>query len=146
MSEEATSWGKPARSLTSKSVQAALGSGAADIAAASKAVAAATASGTFSVDPDVVDSMIKKLTDLQDQLDRMLRRSHELSQDTKLGDGYARVISQNNSQFGEAATGQVREAIREINTLKTAIEKSRASYQNTDQAGADSLKNLNGKS
>ncbi len=30
--------------------------------------------------------------------------------------------------------------------LKTQIEKSRASYQNVDQAGADSLKKINGKS
>ena len=146
MSEEATSWGKRASLLPNKSVQAVLGTGAADIAAAGKAVAAATGSGTFSVDPAVVDSMIKKLTEMVEELNSIRRRSRELSQDTKLGGGYAEVISKANSQFGETAATQIQDAIREINALKTQIEKSRASYQAVDQAHSDSLKNLNGKS
>jgi len=132
--------------MSSKSAQAVLGTGSAEIAAARNAVAAAVGSGSFSVDPQVVDSMIKKLTEMQDQLDKVLRQRHMLSQDTKLGDGYARVISENNSQFGNAATGQIRDILREVEALKTQLEKSRASYQHADHAGADSLKNLNGKS
>lgn len=146
MSEEATSWGKPARSLTSKSVQTVLSTGTADIAAAGKAVAAATASGAFSVDPAVVDSMIKKLVEMVEELNAIRRRSRELSQDTKLGGGYAEVISKANSQFGETAATQIQDAIREINALKAQIEKSRASYQAVDQTHSDSLNKLNGKS
>ncbi|MDX8030954.1 hypothetical protein SK803_12060 [Lentzea sp. BCCO 10_0856] len=146
MSEEATSWGKPARSLTSKSVQAVLGTGAADISAASKAVAAATGSGTFSVDPAVVDSMIKKLLEMQDAVADIRGKASILSQDTKLGGGYAASISQINKDFGQSATQQLKDVEREIESLRTQIEKSRASYRSVDQAHSDSLKNLNGKS
>jgi len=147
VSEEATSWGKRASLLPNRHVQAVLGTGAAEIAAASRAVAAATGSGTFSVDPATVDSMIKKLAEMQDELAAISRRSRELSQDTKLGDGYARVISTHNAQFGEEVTRrQLTDIAREINALKTQLEKSRASYKGVDQAHADSLKNLDGKS
>jgi hypothetical protein len=132
--------------LPNDRVQAVLSTGAADIAAANKAIAAAAASGTFAVDPAVVDSMVKKLSEMAEELGSIRRRSRELSQDTKLGGGYAEVISKSNSQFGETAISQIQDAIREINALKTQIEKSRASYQSTDQAHSDSLKKLHGKS
>jgi formate dehydrogenase assembly factor FdhD len=146
VSEEATSWGKPARSLTGKSVQAVLGTGAADIAAAGKAVAAGIGSGAFSVDPAVVDSMIKKLRDIKDVLSELVNAKAELTADTKLGGGYAQTMSQLNKQFGESATKQVVDTAKAIQSLIDQVEKSRASYQNADQAHAASLKNLNGTS
>ncbi|HEX8867636.1 MAG TPA: hypothetical protein VF821_18400 [Lentzea sp.] len=127
-------------------MQTVLGTGAAEIAAAGKAVAAAAGSGAFSVDPAVVDSMIKKLIEMAEELGSIRRRSRELSPDTKLGGGYAEVISKASAQFGETAATQIQDAIREVNALKTQIEKSRASYQAVDQAHSDSLKNLDGKS
>lgn len=124
-------------------MQAVLGTGAADIAAVTKAVAGG--SGAFSVDPAVVDSMIKKLRDMQDALDTMQRRKFELTADTKLGGGYAQSISEINKQFGQSATAQIVDIAKAIESLIEQLNKSRASYQNTDQAHSDSLKHLNGK-
>ncbi|PWK89447.1 hypothetical protein C8D88_102720 [Lentzea atacamensis] len=146
MSEEATSWGKPARSLSSKSVQAVLGTGVAEISTATKAVATGVASGTFSVDPSAVDSMIKKLRDMKDALGEIQRRKQQLTADTKLGGGYAQAISEINKQFGQSAISQITDIGKAIDSLIEQLEKSRTSYRNVDQAHADSLKHLNGKS
>ncbi|WP_156094303.1 hypothetical protein [Lentzea aerocolonigenes] len=147
MSEEGTSFAKAGRSMVPNNrAQAVLGTGAADIAAASKAVAAAAGSGTFAVDPAVVDSMLKKLLELQDIVSDVRRKSGVLSHDTKLGGGYAVAISQINKDFGQSATQHLKDVEREIESLRTQIEKSRDSYRNVDQTSSDSLKNLNGKS
>jgi uncharacterized protein YukE len=132
--------------MSSKTVQAVLGTGAADIAAASKAVAAATGSGMFSVDPAVVDSMIKKLRDIKDVLGEIQRRKTDLTADTKLGSGYAQSISEINKQFGQNAISQITDIGKAIDSLIEQLEKSRASYRNVDQAHADSLKKLHGTS
>ncbi|SFR11848.1 hypothetical protein SAMN04488564_103681 [Lentzea waywayandensis] len=146
MSEEATSWGKRGSFLPKQNVQAVLGTGVADISAASKAVAAATGSGAFSVDPAVVDSMVKKLHEMKDALTRIQRRKSELTADTKLGSGYAHSISELNKQFGENAIAQIIDISKAIDSLVEQLDKSRANYRNADQAHADSLKKLNGKS
>ncbi|HEX7305682.1 hypothetical protein [Lentzea sp.] len=146
MSEESTAWGKPARSLSGRSVQAVLGAGAADIAAASRAVAAATGAGTFSVDPAVVDSMIKKLREMQDAFTNIRRNSTTLSQDTKLGGGYAVSISQVNKDFGWSAVHHLEDVELAIESLREQIEKARDSYLNVDQAHSSSFKDLDGKS
>ncbi|RDI33065.1 type VII secretion target [Lentzea flaviverrucosa] len=145
MSEEATSWGKRGSFLPKQNVQSVLGTGVADIAAASNAVAAATGSGAFSVDPAVVDSMVKKLREMKDALAEVFDAKRELTADTKLGGGYAQQMSQLNKQFGENATQQLVDITKVIQSLIEQVEKSRASYQNVDQSQADSLKKLNGK-
>ena len=131
--------------LPNDRVQAVLSTGAADIAAASKAVAAAAGSGTFSVDPATVDNMIKKLRDMKDALAEIMRAKQNLTADTKLGSGYAQTMSQLNKQFGESATQQLVETAKAIQSLIEQVDKSRTSYQNVDQSHADSLKKLNGK-
>jgi len=132
--------------LPNDHVQAVLSTGAADIAAANKAIAAAAGSGTFAVDPAVVDSMLKKLLEIQDAVNGVRSNSSMLSQDTKLGGGYAVAISQINKDFGRAATQQLDDVVREIESLRTQLEKSRESYRNVDQTHSDSFKNLHGKS
>ncbi|MFD4641089.1 type VII secretion target [Lentzea sp. NPDC058436] len=109
---------------------------------AGKAVAVAVETQQLSVDPQLVDAMIKKLTAMQDELEKVARQSSELNQETKLGGGYAEAISQNNRTFGTAAQATLTDLSKAIDELKTQIEKSRASYQNVDQAGANSLKKL----
>lgn len=132
--------------LPNDRVQAVLNTGAADIAAANKAIAAAAGSRTFAVDPAVVDSMLKKLLEIQNAVNGVRSNSSMLSQDTKLGGGYAVAISQINKDFGHAATQQLDDVVREIESLRTQLEKSRDSYRNVDQAHSDSFKNLHGKS
>lgn len=83
---------------------------------------------------------------MQEELERIMERSNELSKDTKLGDGYAQQVSNANTIFGQKASQQLINATKVIESLKTQIEKSRASYQNVDQSHADSLKKLNGNS
>ncbi|MFS8096133.1 hypothetical protein LFM09_03245 [Lentzea alba] len=132
--------------LPNNRVQAVLSTGAADIAAANKAIAAAAGSGTFAVDPAVVDSMLKKLLEIHDAVGNLRTNSGLLTQDTKLGGGYAVAMSQINKDFGREATKQLQDVQREIASLRTQLEKSRDSYRNVDQAHSDSLKNLHGKS
>lgn len=147
VSEDQQAFFKRGRSFTQPtSWQGVLGAGAADVSAASKIVATAVDSKSLKVDPQLVDSMVKKLLQMEDLLADVRSGSHHLSIDTKLGSGYAAEISKNNTKFGEAATKQLADIEREIASLRTQIEKSRASYQNVDQAHADSLKKLDGKS
>ncbi|MET9224921.1 hypothetical protein [Lentzea sp. NPDC003310] len=146
MSEEATAWGKRGRSfLTEAKVQTALGTGVSDIAAASKAVAAGVGSGQFSVDPETVDRMVKKLMEMKDALMDVMRSRRQLTIDTKLGSGYAEVISENNKRVGETATQHVTDLSKALDSLIEQLKKSQATYQNADQAQADSLNKLNGK-
>lgn len=116
------------------------------VAEASKAVAVAVETQQLSVDPHLVDAMIKKLDQMQQELSKIQRKSNDLSRDTKLGDGYAQDVTKSNMTFGQKTAQQLVEVAKAIESLKTQIEKSRASYQNVDQAHADSLKKLNGKS
>ncbi|WP_434439383.1 type VII secretion target [Lentzea sp. E54] len=118
------------------------GGGLSAIMDAGKAVAVAVETQQLSVDPQLVDAMIKKLTAMQDELDKVGRKSADLSTQTKLGGGYAEAISQGNRTFGTAAQQTIKDLVKAINDLKTQIEKSRATYQNVDQAGADSLKKI----
>ena len=122
------------------------GGGLAAIAEAGKAVAVAVETQQLSVDPHLVDAMIKKLTKMQDDLDSVRRKSQSLSMNTKLGGGYAEDISQSNRTFGENAIKTLTEMSKALEGLKTQIEKSRASYENVDQTHAGSLKKLDGKS
>ncbi|MCG8921402.1 hypothetical protein [Lentzea sp. CC55] len=112
------------------------------VMAAGKAVAVAVETQQLSVDPHLVDAMIKKLDAMKLELEQVGQRSLELAQETKLGGGYAEVISRGNRTFGLAAQQTLRDLGTALDELKTQIEKSRASYTNVDQAGADSLKKL----
>lgn len=122
------------------------GSGLSAIMDAGKAVAVAVETQQLSVDPHLVDAMIKKLTDMQDEVEKILRQRGQLNLQMKLGGGYAEHIAKSNTDFGAAAIKQIEDVARAIESLKTQIEKSRASYRNADQSGSDSLKKLNGKS
>ncbi|MFJ5991246.1 hypothetical protein [Lentzea sp. NPDC092896] len=121
------------------------GSGLSAIMDAGKAVAVAVETQQLSVDPHLVDAMIKKLTEMQDELAKILQKRGQLSVQMKLGGGYAEHIAASNTDFGTAAIKQIEDVARAIESLKTQIEKSRASYQNVDQAGSDSLTKLDGK-
>lgn len=122
------------------------GSGLSAIMDAGKAVAVAVETKQLSVDPHLVDAMIKKLTAMQDEVEKILRKRANLSLQMKLGGGYAENIAKSNTDFGTSAIKQIEDVARAIESLKTQIEKSRASYENADQAGSDSLKKINGKS
>ncbi|KJK47474.1 hypothetical protein UK23_20115 [Lentzea aerocolonigenes] len=115
------------------------------VAEASKAVAVAVETQQLSVDPHLVDTMIKKLTEMKDALNEVQDSALHLSADTKLGGGYAEQISKENRTFGRAGQQTLKDLSKAIDDLKTQIEKSRATYHNTDQAHADSLKKLDGK-
>jgi methyl-accepting chemotaxis protein len=122
------------------------GGGLNAIVNAAKSVAVAVETQQLSVDPHLVDAMIKKLTDMKNALEKLQSKALDLSADTKLGGGYAEQISQSNRTFGQGAQQTLVSLAQAIESLKTQIEKSRASYTNADQAGADSLKKINGKS
>ncbi|WP_394615938.1 type VII secretion target [Lentzea sp. JNUCC 0626] len=137
MSEEVVTSGKVGSSFTDI-----FGSGLTAVMDAGRAVAIAVETQQLSVDPHLVDAMIKKLNGMKDALDRVMQRSAVLSQDTKLGGGYAEQISASNRTFGEAAQQTLRDLLKAIDELKTQIEKSRATYKASDQDSADSMKKL----
>ncbi|ANZ38111.1 hypothetical protein BBK82_20635 [Lentzea guizhouensis] len=114
--------------------------------AASKAVEVAVETQQLSVDPNLVDAMIKKLNEMRDELAKIRRKRDQLSLNMKIGGGYAMEIAKANTTFGQAAIKQIDDIDRAIESLKTQIEKSRASYKNVDEAGSDSFKKINGKS
>lgn len=117
--------------------------GLSDIMAATKALAAASQAQALSVDPNVVDSMLKKLTDMQDALDKMQRRADVLTMRTPLGGGYAEQIGVVNARLGDQAMSEIiPDMVKAIDDLKTQIDKSRASYQNVDETKAQTLDNL----
>ncbi|MEV6243762.1 hypothetical protein [Lentzea sp. NPDC051838] len=145
MSEEVVTSGKVG-ALSGGSWTDIFGGGLSAVVEASKAVAVAVETQQLSVDPHLVDTMIKKLTEMQDELGKIQRKREVLSNKMKLGGGYAENIANANLQFGTAAITQIADVARAIDSLKTQIEKSRASYRNVDQAGADSLNKINGKS
>jgi hypothetical protein len=117
--------------------------GMSDVIAATKALSAASEAKALSVDPQAVDTMLKKLTEMQDTLDTIQRRSFQLSNKTPLGGGYAEEIGAVNGRLGEQVISEViPEMVTAIDDLKAQIEKSRASYQNVDEAKAQTLNNL----
>ncbi|ONI93039.1 hypothetical protein ALI22I_00385 [Saccharothrix sp. ALI-22-I] len=117
--------------------------GMSDIVAATKALSAASEAQALSVDPNVVDAMLRKLTEMQDSVEKIRRRADLLTTATPLGGGYAQEIGQVNAQLGDEVVNQViPEMVKAIDDLKTQIDKSRSSYQNVDEAKAQTLNNL----
>lgn len=117
--------------------------GMSDIVAATRAVAAASEAQALSVDPQAVDSMLRKLTDMQDALDKISLKAPILARNTPLGGGYAEQIGTVNKELGEqVVSGILPEMIKAIDDLKQQIEKSRASYQNIDEAESQTFNNL----
>jgi hypothetical protein len=131
--------------VTSGTWDGIFGGGLSAIVDAAKAVSAAVETQQLSVDPHLVDSMIKKLNEMKDAIDEVGRDAHNLSLDTKLGGGYAEQISKGNRTFGQAAHKTLKDVAKAIDDLKTQIEKSRATYKAVDRTYADSLKKLDGK-
>ncbi|GLY54444.1 hypothetical protein Lesp01_81000 [Lentzea sp. NBRC 102530] len=118
------------------------GSGLTAVMDAGRAVAIAVETQQLSVDPHLVDAMIKKLTEMGDAIDKVGRSANNLSIDTKLGGGYAEQISASNRTFGTAAQQTLKELAKAIEDLKTQIEKSRATYKASDRNSADAIKKL----
>jgi hypothetical protein len=117
--------------------------GMSDVIAATKALSAASEAKALSVDPQAVDTMLKKLTEMQDALDKIVRSSMLLTSNTPLGGGYAEEIGGVNAQLGKQVLNEIiPEMTTAIDGLKSQIEKSRASYQNVDDAKAQTLNNL----
>lgn len=132
--------------LASVSWAGIMGGGLAAVVAASNAVAVAVETQQLAVDPHLVDAMIKKLDAMRDELGRVLRKRDHLRSKMKIGGGYAESIAEANMDFAQTVVKQIEDLDRAIESLKTQIEKSRASYKNVDQAGHDSFKQINGKS
>lgn len=117
--------------------------GMSDIVAATRAVAAASEAQALSVDPQAVDSMLRKLTDMQDALDGIQQRAATLLTRTPIGLGYAEEIGNVNAQLGRQVVDDIiPEMVKAIEDLKDQIDKSRASYQNIDDTESQTFNNL----
>jgi hypothetical protein len=117
--------------------------GMSDVIAATKALSAANEAQALSVDPNAVDTMLKKLTEMQDTLDEIQVDADLLTTRTPLGGGYAEDIGNVNAQLGRQVVNDViPEMVQAIEGLKVEVEKSRASYQNIDEAKAQTFNNL----
>jgi hypothetical protein len=117
--------------------------GMSDVIAATKALSAANEAKALSVDPNAVDTMLKKLTEMQDTLDEIQVDADLLTTRTPLGGGYAEDIGSVNAQLGRQVVDDViPDMVKAIEGLKVEVEKSRASYQNIDEAKAQTFSNL----
>ena len=83
---------------------------------------------------------------MQDALTTIQRRKSELTADTKLGGGYAALDQQGQQAVRRNAIAQINDVGKAIDSLVDADREEPRLLQNADQAGADSLKKLNGKS
>ncbi|MFE9748463.1 hypothetical protein ACFYOT_26450 [Saccharothrix saharensis] len=109
--------------------------GLVDIQAATKAIAAATEAQALSIDPHAVDSMLKKLTAMQDELNVASLASQQLGVLTPLGGGYAERVGQANKEIGTQVAGRfIPKLTQAIEDLKSEIEKCRVHYRHTDAA------------
>jgi hypothetical protein len=116
--------------------------GLVDIETATKALAAANEAHALSIDPHAVDSMIKKLTAMQDELDKVAGESSSIATDTPLGGGYANEVGRINHKVGtQVLTEIVPKLTQAIDDLKAEIDKSRKSYQTVDAASKNTLDN-----
>ena len=119
--------------------------GLTSVTAATKALAAANEAHALSIDPHAVDSMLKKLTDMQDELAKPALQSMQVGYGTPLGRGYAEDIDQVNKQLGRYVfTDTIPKLTQAIDDLKAAIEKCRASYQNVDATNAVTINKAQG--
>ncbi|MFD1149712.1 hypothetical protein [Saccharothrix hoggarensis] len=117
--------------------------GLSDVVAAAKALAAANEAKALAVDPQAVDTMLKKLTDMQDVLDGIQADAEMLASQTPLGGGYAEDIGKVNAQLGHQVINEViPEMVKAIADLKDQVDKSRASYRNVDEAKSETFNNL----
>ena len=125
------------------SLMSLLTTGMSDVVAATRAIGAATEARALSVDPHVVDTMLKKLTEMQDVLAKVRQRASVLTTATPLGGGYAEAVGEVNKQFGTQATGEViPDLVKAIDSLKAEIEKSLTSYRNVDGGQSSTSENL----
>ncbi|MFT7840605.1 hypothetical protein Q5530_31060 [Saccharothrix sp. BKS2] len=117
--------------------------GLSDVVAATKAVAAANEAQALSVDPHAVDSMLHKLTEMQDALDGIQQRADILITQTPIGRGYAEEIGSVNKQLGQQVVSElIPEMVKAIGDLKDQVDKSRTSYRNVDEAKSQAINNL----
>lgn len=117
-----------------------------DIVAATKALAAANEAHALSIDPNAVDSMIRKLTAMQDELDKAMAQSFRIASNVPLGGGYAEEVAQVNRRIGGyVVADMVPKLTQAIDDLKMEIERSRASYRNVDAGNKGTIDNLQGR-
>ncbi|KOX23183.1 hypothetical protein ADK67_21285 [Saccharothrix sp. NRRL B-16348] len=113
------------------------------ITAATEEFIAANEAHALSIDPHAVDSMLKKLTEMQDTLDLAAGRSGMIGSSTPLGSGYAEEVGQVNRDIGREALDRIIPKFRQaIEDLKAEIHRSRAAYQTTDATQADEWNNM----
>jgi len=117
-----------------------------DIQAATKAIAAATEAHALSIDPHAVDSMLKKLTAMQDELNKAMLKSMQLGTRTPLGGGYAEQVGQFNREIGIQVVSEfVPKLTQAIEDLKSEIKKCRDSYRQMDAAAEADMTDIQGR-
>lgn len=117
-----------------------------NIQAATRAIAAATEAHALSIDPHAVDSMLRKLTGMREELEQGARNASLVGSRTPLGGGYAEEVGQVNRELGkQVLTKTIPQLVQAIDELRAEIEKSRASYQNMDAASQAAMDDIRGR-
>ncbi|MPZ82023.1 MAG: hypothetical protein GEV28_17175 [Actinophytocola sp.] len=101
----------------------------------------AATTGRLRVDQATGDATIKALTDIQDEVNRYVRRGGSVvTVGTRLGGGYAeqidRFIQDWTSTGANSAVTIMNEYVKELERLKEAVRKSMATYEQADEGGA----------
>lgn len=101
---------------------------------------AAAEAGAFAVSPDTGAAIIKQLTAVQDQVTELQRTGAFASfGKLRLGGGYATDIAAFNQQVRDETGPLLQQFAAELESLKTAVNKSVAKYTGTDSASQQSI-------
>jgi hypothetical protein len=94
---------------------------------------AAAEAGAFAVSPDTGQAIIKQLTEVQDQVDKMLRTGGLGAMRQELGGGYAANIATFNRRVtDDGLSTTLVQFAQELEQLKTAVGRSIGNYASTD--------------
>lgn len=131
---------QPTTSGTGTGVGGVIGSSLNDVIAAAN-------SGSLRVDPATGDATIRAITDIQAELNEVVRRMSRGSRQTKLGGGYAQQIDSFNQEWTVSGDGSAAGALeqfrRELLRLEDAVRKCMATYEASDAAGVRYIGQVN---
>jgi hypothetical protein len=97
------------------------------------------ASGSLKVDPHTGEATLKFLSQVQDVVDTMRRRTGDVGIRTPLGGGFGEQVGAFNQGLAGGAEDVLEAFSRELDLLKDTVRRSMESYVATDGANARTI-------
>jgi hypothetical protein len=103
----------------------------------------AATSGALKVDPHTGDATLKFLSQVQDVVEAMRRRTDDVGSRTPLGGGFGERVGAFNQELAaggpDSAQDQLARFSRELEQLKDAVTRSMESYLGTESGNARTI-------